>query len=124
MLRYNKSYQALADEFAKSRDVGWTGAKYLGHFHEFWCDAISPAWLGFEPIEEHGDDLVDGLFHYIFINEEEIVLYSSLFQLPYRSFDFGRAVNVERQKIVVPKSTPRRVPRHEQYVVALTTERE
>ena len=118
MLRYNKSYQALADEFAKSRDNGWTGAKYLGHYRENWCDAIGPSWLTFELAEEHGDDLIDGLFHYIFINEEEMVLCSFLRELPRKNFSFGAAVNSESRKIVVPKP----VPRHKQYVVALTTE--
>ena len=39
MLRYNKAYQAMADEYARAREVGWTGTKYLGHYHEIWCDA-------------------------------------------------------------------------------------
>lgn len=110
----------MADEYARAREVGWTCTKYLGHYHEIWCDAEGPAWLTFMPIEDHGDDHIDGLVHYIFINEEELVYLSSLGPFPYKHFTFGAAIHEERQKIVAPKTTPRRKPRHEQYVVAIT----
>ena len=71
MLRYNKQYQQLADNFARKYGEGdWIGAKYLGQYHESRCDALGPGWLAFEPIWKEPDMKV-GLFHYILIDEEQ-----------------------------------------------------
>ena len=128
MLRYNKQYQAIADEFArKEREDLWIGAYYLGHYHEPIPPGsdVAPAWLAFEPINKYGEDLKEGIFHYIFINEEELVYYTTLRVPTNKTILFDMAYDIQRQKIHLPKPVKyRSSSRNNQYVVAITAERE
>lgn len=84
MVRYSKKYQALADEFAIAHgEELWTGARYLGHHHQ---QLISPGsearnWLVFEPIWCDDEPRKLGVTQYILIEEEEICLFSSIYDL-------------------------------------------
>ena len=81
MRRYNATYQTIADEFAIAHGDGkWIGAHYMGHLHEPILPGTNyaPVWLAFEPIE-YGEIQIVGKFHYILINEEELILYSNIF---------------------------------------------
>lgn len=123
MLRYNKQYQQLADTFAKEHGEGnWIGADYLGQYHEACCDALGPGWLAFEPIWK--EPVKVGLFHYIFINEENIVLYCDIYTIRYKTIFWEKGTIVHQEKIKPVKPQPKPTPRHEQYIVAITTELE
>lgn len=127
MLRYNKQYQAIADEFARKQGEDlWIGAEYLGHYHEPLPPGsdVSPAWLAFQPINKYHEDLIEGLFHYFFINEEELVYYTTLCDPSNKTINFDMAYDIQRQKIHLPKPMKyRSSSRHKQYVVAITAER-
>ena len=90
MLRYNKSYQRLADEFAIVHGEGlWSGARYLGHHHQRLitpgCEARN--WLVFEPIWGDDEPRKLGVTQYILIEEEEICLFSSIYDLMGNAFE-------------------------------------
>ena len=124
MLRYNKQYQELADNFARKYGEGdWIGAKYLGQYHESRCDALGPGWLAFEPIWKEPDMKV-GLFHYILIDEERLLWYCDIYKIRYKTIVFGRGDIRHEQKIEPIKPKPKPIPRHQQYIVAITTELE
>lgn len=83
-MRYNKKYQELADEFAIAHGDGlWTGARYLGHHHQQLIPPGSEAcnWLVFKPIWCDDEPRVLGVTQYILIDEEEIRLFSSIYDL-------------------------------------------
>lgn len=122
MLRYNKQYQEIADKFAIEQGEGeWIGAKYLGQYHETCCDALGPGWLAFEPIWKDEECKV-GLYHYIFIDEERLLWYSDIYKIRYKTIHFGRGEIRHEKKITPVKLKTRPIPRHQQYVVAITTE--
>ena len=122
MLRYNKQYQELADNFARKYGEGdWIGAKYLGQYHESCCDALGPGWLAFEPIWKEPDMKV-GLFHYILIDEERLLWYCDIYKIRYKTIVFGRGEIRHEEKIEPIKPKPKPIPRHQQYIVAITTE--
>lgn len=81
MLRYKATYQHIADDFAIAHGNGdWIGAHYIGHFHEpTWPGSNhAPAWLAIEPIWKDHEDCFLGLYHYILINEQEVLWYVDL----------------------------------------------
>ena len=124
MLRYNKQYQLIADRFAKGYPGwDWIGAEYIGQYHEMgWCDALGPGWLTFKPYGKERD-AITGLYQYIFINEEELKLYSDIYEIRYRKVPFEGFIHSE--KIETPKPVKSRPhPRQKQYIVAITTELE
>ena len=123
MLRYNKQYQLIADRFAKSYPGwDWIGAKYLGQYHEACCDALGPGWLAFEPYGKERDTIT-GLYQYIFINEEELILYNDIYTISRKTIFPGRGEIIHQEKIETPKPLKSRPhPRQKQYIVAITTE--
>ena len=128
MLRYNKQYQELADNFAREHGEDlWIGAKYLGHYHEPLPPGsdIAPTWLAFQPINKYGEDLIEGIFHYFFVNEKELVYYTTLRCPTNKTILFDMAYDIQRHKIHLPKRTKYHPsPREKQYIVAITTELE
>ena len=90
MARYSKKYQELADEFAIAHGEDlWTGARYLGHYHQ---QLITPGgearnWLVFEPIWCNDEPRVLGVTQYILIDEVEVCLFSSIYDLMRLGFE-------------------------------------
>ena len=65
MLRYNKSYQDIADRFAReSRSFDF--ALYVGHYHD------SKDWLAFRPMHSDSIRRCEGLPIYILVNEDGV----------------------------------------------------
>lgn len=119
MLRYNKQYQTLADDFARRQSDGeWIGAKYLGQYHEACCDAPGPGWLTFEPIHKDGDNAITGKYNYILINEEELILYSDLYILSNRTIRPWEGQIEHQHKISLPPKPDKNSP----FVVAITSQ--
>jgi len=124
MLRYNRQYQRLADDYAiKHGEGAWIGAKYLGHYHEFRLDGIGPDWLAFEPQREDMDGIYDGLFSYIFINEEELVFFADLRVVTKYNIYFEGALQLERIKINMPKPAKSRPSKKDNFIVAITAQK-
>lgn len=100
MIRYNKKYQALADEFAKAHGEGeWIGAHYLGHHHQQLIPPGSEAanWLVFEPVWKDEEKRLLGVVQYILI-EEEIILFSSIYDLMQNAWEAeANAIIIDRQ---------------------------
>lgn len=124
MLRYHPYYQTIADEFAKRYSNGeWIGVKYLGQYHETCYDALGPGWLTFEPVWKNEDNIV-GLFQYILINEEELRLFCDIYTLRHRTIPIESG-EIRYTKKIPPKPVrQKRIPRDQQYIVAITTETE
>ena len=90
MLRYNKKYQQRADDFARG-DGCWEFALYVGHFHGFYAPHLTHAkpqeWLVFMPMYADSIRRVEGMPHYILVNERHIDI---VFEPPY-CFDIMHA---------------------------------
>ncbi len=90
MIRYNAKYQALADKFAKAHGEGdWIGAEYMGRHRQ-----VVPApgdcnrnWMVFRPKWKDDEIRLLGVVQYILIEEEEILLFSSIYDLLHNPFD-------------------------------------
>ena len=125
MLRYNKQYQELADNFAREHGEDlWIGAKYLGHYHEPLPPGsdIAPTWLAFQPF--HKENCKVGVYHYILINEDRLLLYCDIYIIQHKTIHFERGHLLHEEKIAPIKPKPKPIPRHQQYIVAITTEME
>lgn len=119
MLRYNKQYQALADDFAKKHsEEEWIGAKYLGQYHEAWCDAPGPGWLTFEPFPRNNENRLTGKYYYILINEEELILFSTLYTLTNKTIRPWAGQIEHQQKISLPPKPDKNSP----FIVAITSQ--
>ena len=82
MLRYNAKYQKIADDFAIAHGEGkWIGAHYIGHLHESILSGTDNAhtWLAFEPLKNVQMLEKTGMYYYILINNEELILYTNIF---------------------------------------------
>lgn len=106
MIRYNKKYQDLADKFAIDHGNGeWIGADYLGLYHEACGNALGPGWLAFGPIWRKPVKV--GVFHYIFINEDSIVLYCDIYTIPHKTIFWRKGTIVHQKKIKPIKPKPK-----------------
>ena len=90
MFRYGPKYQALADKFAKAHGDGeWIGAEYMGRHRQ----VLPPPgdsnrnWMVFRPIWKDNEERLLGVTQYILIEEEAIVLFSSIYDLLQNPFE-------------------------------------
>lgn len=122
-IRYDHRYQIIAEQFARKYSNGeWVGAKYLGHYYEQRCDAEPEHWLAFEPFKKRyeWERELTGVYFYIFINKEELVLYKTLYSLPGKNILWDNTFDIYRESIDLPPK-PKRDRSPKNYIIAITT---